>query len=412
MGSEWREVPLGEFLTFQRGFDLPIKDRVAGTYPVVASTGRVGTHNHAMVSGPGVVIGRSGSLGGGQYIQDDFWPLNTTLWVKDFKGNHPLFCYYLIKSIDFKRFNVGSGVPTLNRNHIHVLPITTPPLPEQRAIAHILGSLDDKIELNRRMNRTLEAMAQAIFKSWFADFDPVRAKAEGRDTGLPKEIAALFPDGFEDSELGEIPRGWEVKQLSDVCIELRRGISPKYTNAGGVQVINQRCIRNHAIDFTQTKRNDVHQRRIDGRLIELGDVLINSTGVGTLGRVAPILHLNEPTVVDSHVTVARTHPQSFLSKVFWMMMLDLEPTIQTMGEGSTGQTELSRKRLGTLSVLVPPLSVQRKMEHLIAPLFKQRVASEKQSGVLATLLDTLLPKLISGELRVPDAEQFLKEAGL
>jgi len=174
MGSDWTSATLGDFLTFQRGFDLPNKDRIEGPYPVIASTGKVGTHNQAMVSGPGVVIGRSGSLGGGQYIQEDFWPLNTTLWVKDFKGNLPLFCYYFVKSIDFKPFNVGSGVPTLNRNHIHPLPVRIPPLPEQRAIAHILGSLDDKIELNRRMNQTLEAMARAIFKSWFVDFLPVR----------------------------------------------------------------------------------------------------------------------------------------------------------------------------------------------------------------------------------------------
>jgi len=144
--SEWKEITLGDFMTLQRGFDLPESSRIAGSSPIIASTGIVGTHNKAMVKGPGVVIGRSGSIGGGQFIQSDFWPLNTTLWVKDFKGNDPRFCYYLLKSIDLTRFNAGSGVPTLNRNHIHPLPINVPTSnTEQKAIAHILGSLDDKI---------------------------------------------------------------------------------------------------------------------------------------------------------------------------------------------------------------------------------------------------------------------------
>src|SRR5690554_973155 len=162
---KWAEKKLGELLTLQRGFDLPVNDRLPGHYPVVASTGIVGTHSQAMVEAPGVVIGRSGSLGGGQYIEQDFWPLNTTLWVKDFKGNDRLFCYYLLKSLDLARFNAGSGVPTLNRNHIHPLVVRVPlDVDEQREIAHILGTLDDKIELNRRMNATLEATARAIFK--------------------------------------------------------------------------------------------------------------------------------------------------------------------------------------------------------------------------------------------------------
>jgi len=235
-------MTLGDVLTLQRGFDLPESERRTGPYSVIASTGSVGTHDEAMVRGPGVVIGRSGSLGGGQFIDGDFWPLNTALWVKDFKGNDPRFCYYLLKSLDLGHFNVGNGVPTLNRNHIHPLPIVAASvLDEQRAIAHILGTLDDKIELNRRMSETLEAMARALFKSWFVDFDPVRAKCLRRDEPQTKDlrrgepmcspskmagtqacpymtpaILDLFPDSFEDSEMGEIPRGWEVKAIGEL----------------------------------------------------------------------------------------------------------------------------------------------------------------------------------------------------
>jgi type I restriction enzyme S subunit len=223
MGGEWMNCTLGDVLTLQRGFDLPAQDRIPGPYPIIASTGEVGSHNENMVRGPGVVIGRSGSLGGGQFITRDFWPLNTTLWVKDFQGNDPRFCFYLLTSIDFGKFNVGGAVPTLNRNHIHPLPVYVPrDVNEQRAIAQILGMLDDKIELNRRMNETLEAIARALFKSWFVDFDPVRAKAEGRDPGLPKPLADLFPDSLESSELGEIPKRWRVAPLDSVLV-LQRG---------------------------------------------------------------------------------------------------------------------------------------------------------------------------------------------
>ena len=215
-GDGWRTTTLGEVVTLQRGFDLPRTERKLGSYPVIASTGPVGTHDRAVVQGPGVVIGRSGSLGGGQFIKHDFWPLNTTLWVKDFNNNDPRFCYFFLKSLDLAQFNAGSGVPTLNRNHIHPLPVRVPPLPEQRAIAHILGTLDDKIELNRRMNETLEKMARALFKSWFVDFDPVRAKMEGRDTRLSPDVAALFPDRLVESELGKIPEGWKVVPLPEM----------------------------------------------------------------------------------------------------------------------------------------------------------------------------------------------------
>ncbi|MFM2303656.1 MAG: hypothetical protein RLZZ135_1066 [Cyanobacteriota bacterium] len=226
MVDDWIETTLGDVLTLQRGFDLPINQRIPGTIPVVASNGIVGNHDKAKVKSPGVVIGRSGSIGGAQFIKTDFWALNTTLYVKDFKGNDPRFIYYLLLNIDFKKFNVGSGVPTLNRNHIHPLRISIPPLPEQKAIASILSSLDDKIELNQQMNRTLEAQARAIFKSWFVDFDPVRAKMEGRQpAGMDAATAALFPDAFEESELGVIPRGWRIGKIGQE-FDITMGQSP------------------------------------------------------------------------------------------------------------------------------------------------------------------------------------------
>ncbi len=148
----------------------------------------------------------------------------------DPKKADSLFFYYLFSSPQMQgeilNQGIGSSVPGFNLGQLRSIAIVLPPLDEQRSIAHILGTLDDKIELNRQMNETLEAMARTLFKSWFVDFDPVRAKAEGRDPGLPKPLADLFPDSFEDSELGEIPTGWRVGSLGNVAEHLRRGVQP------------------------------------------------------------------------------------------------------------------------------------------------------------------------------------------
>jgi type I restriction enzyme, S subunit len=184
MASDWTACELGDFLTLQRGFDLPTQDRQAGNIPIISSSGISGTHREAKVRGPGVVTGRYGTVGEVFFIEQDYWPLNTTLWVKDFKGNDPRFAYYLLQTIDFHSCSDKSSVPGVNRNDLHRIPLSVPLPDEQKAIARILGTLDDKIELNRRMNETLEAMAEALFKSWLPNFPMVRFKSTNSATTL------------------------------------------------------------------------------------------------------------------------------------------------------------------------------------------------------------------------------------
>lgn len=166
MPGEWRETTLGQVAELKRGYDLPQPSRMPGHVPVVSSSGVTDHHNEAMVRGPGVVTGRYGTLGQVFYIRDDFWPLNTTLYVRDFKGNDPRFISYLLRRLDFLAYSDKAAVPGLNRNHLHLAEVRLPAdVAEQRAIAHILGTLDDKIEVNRRLGETLEAMARALFTS-------------------------------------------------------------------------------------------------------------------------------------------------------------------------------------------------------------------------------------------------------
>jgi type I restriction enzyme S subunit len=227
MSSEWIQCRLGHVITLKRGYDLPKQTREYGYVPIVSSSGISDYHSVAMAKAPGVVTGRYGTIGNVYFLTEDYFPLNTTLYVKDFKGNDPRFISYHLRSIDFNSCSDKAAVPGVNRNHLHELETLIPPIAEQKAIAHILGTLDDKIELNRKTNETLEAMAKALFKSWFVDFDPVRAKAEGRPTGLPAEISDLFPDSFEDSELGEIPSGWRVGSLDQIGINPRKTVKPE-----------------------------------------------------------------------------------------------------------------------------------------------------------------------------------------
>src|SRR2546426_7728959 len=188
--SEWQEMTLGDFVSLQRGHDLTEGERKPGHVPVMGSAGMNGFHDTALAKGPRVVVGRSGaSFGQVHYCTADFWPHNTALYVTNFRGNDTRFTYYFLKSIDFSRYNSGSAQASLNRNYIYPIPVRVPEPREQRAIASVLGTLDDKIELNRRMNETLEALAQSLFKSWF----------------VAATLAAL-PKGWRESTVGaELP---------------------------------------------------------------------------------------------------------------------------------------------------------------------------------------------------------------
>ncbi|MCK9187836.1 restriction endonuclease subunit S [Acidithiobacillus sp.] len=334
----------------------------------------------------------------------------------------PPFIYYFFKS------NIGqqallintsqTGVPAISRpvTSLKNITILLPSLSEQRRIAHILGTLDDKIENNRKTAKTLEAMAQAIFKSWFVDFDPVRAKMAGESPEsickrlkLTPEILDLFPDRLVDSELGEIPEGWLTTTLGSITSRIKRGLSPAYSDGYGILVLNQKCIREFMVDTSKARRHDPAVRSIEGLLLEVGDVLVNSTGVGTLGRVAQVLHIQESSIIDSHVTLVRPdkkYPWSYLGQ----LVMTLQPQIEEMGEGSTGQTELSRGKLANLHITLPTTSILEKYHKIILPV-KGRISDcERQIQILKNIRDTLLPKLISGKIRVPDSEVIVEEA--
>lgn len=200
--------------------------------------------------------------------------------------------------------------------------------------------------------------------------------------------------------------------LDEITCELRRGVSPKYVEEGGVQVINQKCIRNHEVSYEPARRHNHEAKKIDGRELCIGDVLVNSTGVGTLGRIAQVTHLPETTVVDSHVTVVRVKDDVCPIYTFGQLMLSMEGKIEQLGEGSTGQTELSRKILSERLVILPPSDIAGQVEKTFKSFSEKQVSNRKQCSTLTNLRDTLLPKLISGELRLDQIEADLAKEGM
>jgi len=288
----------------------------------------------------------------------------------------------------------------------HDFRLRLPKIEAQRAVSYVLGALDDKIDLNRRMNDTLKAMARALFQDWFVDFGPVRARIEGREPYLRPGTCQIFPSRMHD----DVPEGWRHENLISISAELRRGISPSYTEDGGVSVLNQKCVRDHAITRKHARRHDRNKRSVDSRLVQVGDVLVNSTGVGTLGRVAQVWSLPEPTIVDSHVTIVRANREHVTPLYLGLLLTGREEEIEALGEGSTGQTELGRARLGSLQVLVPSAPVLDAFEEIVGPLVERSEQNDAESETLANLRDILLPKLISGDLRVRDAERLVGEA--
>ena len=400
MGSEWVETTLGNVIELKRGYDLPGQDRRLGNVPVVSSSGVSDYHAEAKVVGPGVVTGRCGTIGQVFYIEDDFWPLNTTLYVRDFKGNDPRFISYFLQTINFQAYSDKAAVPGINRNHLHQATVRLPPLPEQRAIAATLGALDDKIELNRRMNGTLEAMARALFKAWFVDFEPVRAKMAGRPTGLAGEIEALFPDGMEEGEDGgERPRGWRVESFAST-VEILGGGTPKTTvkeywngTIPWFSVVDAPAESDVFVIDTAKKVADLGIQNSSTQVLPVGTVIISARG--TVGKVALV---GVPMAMNQSCYGLKGLPSQSGAYTYFSTR-SLTIVLKQNAHGSVFDT-ITRDTLEKTEVIVPPSRLVSAYEKVVDPLLGRVRSNLFQINTLAALRDTLLPKLMSGEVRV------------
>jgi type I restriction enzyme, S subunit len=395
--DDWQDIPLGEMIELKRGYDLTGGERQPGTIPVITSSGPNGTHSVAKVEGPGVVIGRYGTLGQVFFVQQDFWPHNTTLYVKDFKGNDVRFVVYLLKTINVQTYSDKAAVPGLNRNHLHMEPVRRPPLVEQRAIAHVLGTLDDKIDLNRRMNETLESMARALFKSWFVDFDPVRAKMEGRQpAGMDAGTAALFPAAFEDSPLGEIPKGWTIAHLPELIEvnpsrRLAHGSVAPYLDMQNVPTAGHR------------PSNWIGRPFGSGMRFSNGDTLV--------ARITPCLENGKTAFVDflkdseigwgsTEFIVLRPKPPIPPEYAYYLARSDEFRAFAIANmTGTSGRQRVPANCFDSFDLVAAPAGIAAQFGPFVRSVMRQISANVEQSRTLATIRDALLPKLLSGEIK-------------
>jgi type I restriction enzyme S subunit len=318
----------------------------------------------------------------------------------------PEYARYYFRSTHFRQsVNAMSTMSTrasLNNEILDRLQVVLPPLKEQQCIGYLLATLDDKIELNRKTNETLEAMAKALFKSWFVDFDPVRAKAEGRTTGLPAEISDLFPDSFDDSELGEIPSGWRVGCLSDCC-EITMGQSPPgdtYNEDG------------HGLPFYQGKTD--FGFRFPGRRVYCSSptrqAFIGATLISVRAPVGSANIAREVCSIGRGVAALKSR-QSADSFIYYLIGT-LQGVFESYNSEGTVFGAINGKDLASIQVVAPSTEATAAFNSQCLPMDESIQSNTLETEHLTTIRDTLLPKLISGEIRIPDAEKMLEEVGV
>ena len=352
-----------------------------------------------------------------QFRRSEAYFINQRVGALRVKSGAPIdsrFMSYVLSSRPYQELFIAiatssGGQANLSPGQILSAPIRYPDPATQRDIAHILGTLDDKIELNRRMSETLEAMARALFKAWFVDFDPVRAKAEGRDPGLPRPLAKLFPDSFEDSELGEIPKGWEVGRFGNTVELLREPENP---------LSSPETLFHHfslpAFDEGQRPRTEPGEgiKSLKWR-VPAGVVLLSKLNP-EIERVWPVdVRPGERAVCSTEFLVLSARPPITRSFVY---CLARSPLFRQQIEGLVTGTSKSHQRaqadsILNLAIVAPPSSIVDAFDRSAESLLMRTLECRREASTLATLRDTLLPKLISGELRVKDAERFIGSKG-
>lgn len=326
-----------------------------------------------------IVFARTGASTGRNYFYDgsDGVFVYAGFLIKfslDPKKVNPLYIKYYCQSEMYrnwiKSFSTGSTRGNINAQTLGNMEVPLPTREQQDYLVSVLSPLDAKIKLNQQINDNLQQQAAAIFRSWFVDCDPFG---------------------------GQAPDEWKNVTLEDITALVSRGITPKYTDDTDQIVINQKCIRNHTIDLSLTRTHT--PKVINEKWLRFGDLLINSTGDGTLGRAAQVWFQPKNLTVDSHVTIARPAKENLIFYIgLWGILHEKE--IESLHTGSTGQTELPRDRVKAMELLLPDNDTLERFNALITPMAAAIVANQEENNRLAALRDVILPKLMSGEIDV------------
>ena len=365
----FKERLLGDLLTFQRGFDITKEQQSAGTVPIVSSSGVTSFHTESKVKGPGVVIGRKGSLGTVHYIEEDFWPHDTTLWIKAFKGNHPRFLSYFLEKLHLESFDSGSSNPTLNRNHLHKIKVRCPDAEVQKKIAAIVSAYDDLIANNQRRVALLETIAEEIYREWFVRMRPAGATTPDARRAMRKRWA-----GRKLPEVASITYGFPFAGDRFNTVGLGRPI-----------VRIRDVLSGNSDDYTDEVAHDKY-------IVRAGDLLIGMDGE---------FHINHWVGEDAYLVQRVCKIAAKTSYLRAYLFHALRAPIRYYQETIVGATvgHLGAKHLNAIDIVVPDESFNPNLERLNA-LLDQRLVLARQSNVLASVRDRLLTRLISGKLKV------------
>ena len=342
-----------------------------GRYPVYGGNGLRGYTDHSNFSGDCAIIGRQGAFCGNvRYFSGEAYMTEHAVVVCANNLNNTHYLAYLLSTMNLGRLSGQSAQPGLSVKTLGIQEIMLPSIEYQNKVVALLSSLDEKIAVNNNINDNLQQQAAAIFRSWFVDCD-------------------LFG--------GKAPDEWENVTLEDITALVSRGITPKYADDTDQIVINQKCVRNHMIDLSLARTHT--PKVINEKWLRFGDLLINSTGDGTLGRAAQVWFQPKNLTVDSHVTIVRPAKEILIFYIgLWGILHEKE--IESLHTGSTGQTELPRDRVKAMELRLPDNDTLDRFNALITPMAAAIVANQEENNQLAALRDAILPKLMSGEIDV------------
>jgi|688.fasta_scaffold37343_5 type I restriction enzyme S subunit len=396
MMSDWRTLLLGDALTFQRGFDITKDEQRDGPYSVISSSGPKSTHAEYKVRGPGVIIGRKGSLGTVFYSEEHYWPHDTTLWIKDFHGNDARFAYYFLQTMGFERLDAGASNPSLNRNHIHTISVWWPPLPIQRRIAGILSAYDELIENSQRRIKILESMARGLYREWFVHF-----RFPGHES-VPRV----------PSPLGEIPKGWEVATLGAHLAALESGKRPK----GGIREVENGVPSIGAENINGIGQHDFASEKFVPReffqemrkgIVRDRDVAIYKDGA-YIGK-SSYFRDGFPHVecsVNEHVFLLRASGVRLKQNALYLWLQEPD-TVQTIRSknANAAQPGINQRTVGGLQLTLPDSQIAVQFDQLVDPLVAEVINLAKKIENLRRTRDLLLPRLLSGQIDVGNYQQ-------
>jgi type I restriction enzyme S subunit len=374
--SRWKEYILGDIINLKRGYDLPSQNRTTGSIPIFSSSGITDYHNISMKEGPGVITGRYGTIGKVFYTDKPYWPLNTTLYVQDFKGNLPKYIFYFLQGLDFEKYSDKSAVPGINRNELHKEFVVLPPLTEQTTIASILSSLDDKIDLLQRQNKTLEQLAETLFRQWFVE----EAEESWEDTTLENHIEVFRGLSYKGIGLTDINLGLPMHNLNSV-------------NEGG-------GYKHEGIKFYKGEYRERH-------LVNVGDIIVTNTEQGheykLIGFPAIVPdYFGEMGLFSQHIYKLVPIKVSYLSREFIYYLLMTSSVREQIISATNGSTVnmLAIDGLQRPKFKLPPKEKVNDFTAIVKSYWIKKNANQTQIRTLTQLRDTLLPKLMSGEIKV------------